>query len=197
MQASSSLSLPGALDPTYTLSPNRAGPAHGNFPAYLRLYYLLLGSFVIPRTYLIHGVRNPFFELYKSGERGKAELQDFAQNAGIIVSGHDNPNFRTLDGHLRITAGEAHPLVFEEGERLAYASELQGWLSPGSVVLQEVGKVITGFPDLFKKDFLQRGGTNVDEFAAYDRRLKSLAAKRNAKNHIKFREGEWGRNRGM
>lgn len=97
MQASSYLSLPGALDPTYTLLPNRPGPAHGNFPAYLRLYYLLLGSFVIPRVYLIHGVRNPFFELYKSSERGKAELQDFVQNAGIMVSGHNHPNFRTLD----------------------------------------------------------------------------------------------------
>lgn len=96
--------------------------------------------------------------------------------------------------HLRVTAEEAHPLVYEERERSAYANELQEWLSPQSVVLQEVGKVITGFPDLFKKYFLQGEDSNVETFALHDRRLVSLAAERNRRNKVKFKEGEWGRN---
>lgn len=185
--------LLGALDPTYSLVPYRTVVSHYDLPVYLRLYYLLFGTFVIPRTYLIHGRNNPFFELYKSGHRGQKDLQGFLSDSGILISGHNGTGFTTLDGHLEKTIAEDHPLVFDNKERVPYAKKMQDWIPTESIKLQDFSEVINGFPELFKKHFLSYEHTNVKDYDAVDAKLKELLAKRNPKNNITYGD-DWGRN---
>lgn len=189
---SSSLTLLGALDPTYSLTPTCLKLVHGDLPAYLRLYHLFFGSLVIPRTYLIHGRTNLFFELYKSGPRGKKEIQEFLQSSGALISGHNGEGFKTLDGHLKKTIEEGHPLVFDEDQRIPYACKMQDWIPPQSVVLQDFSRVIKGFPDVFQDYFLSYEHMDMAGFQELDAKLKELLAERNPKNNIKY--DIWGRN---
>ncbi|WP_411725308.1 hypothetical protein [Methyloglobulus sp.] len=189
----SSPTLLGALDPTYSLVPYRAVVSHYDLPVYLRLYYLIFGTLVIPRTYLMHGRNNPFFELYQSGNQGKEELQAFLSESGALISGHNGTSFTTLDGHLEKTKAEHHPLVFGYNQRFRYATEIQDWIPTESIKLQDSSKVIIGFPRLFKKHFLSYEHTNVKKYDAVDAKLKRFLAERNPNNSIKYGT-DWGRN---
>lgn len=187
--------LLASLDPTYTLYSNSSLIEASSLKAYLRFFYILYGSLVIPRTYLIHGVRNPFFDLYHM-RGGKRELEDLFSDADVYVSGHDSANFATLDGHLRMTASEKHPLVYESEDRLPYAKFLQKHIRSESIVLQLVGTVKRQFNERFKTHYLDIEHNTVKSFKVLDTELIALLRIRNKMNIEKYDvdKGEWGRN---